>query len=246
MSDIIYGRNAVREALNSNQTINRIIIATGNLGFNIKNIIDTAKEKCIVIDRADVKVMNKIAKGERHQGVIAYVAPIVYKTMDDVLELAKTRGGPPFVLLLDEITDPHNLGAIIRSAEVLGAHGVLLPKRRSAPVNAVVLKTSAGAANFLPIVQIGNAVQTVEALKEQGFWIIGADMSGGDFESVDLNLPVVLVIGSEGKGIGRLLKEKVDYLVKIPMKGHVSSLNASVAAGILIYEIVRRRNYGKG
>lgn len=242
MSDIIYGKNAVLEALKSGRNIGRIVVGPGNIGNNIKPIIDAAKEKGVTIKRSDMKLMDKIAKGGRHQGVIAYVASVEFKTVDDIINLAKSKNEVPFLLLLDGITDPHNLGAIIRSAECLGAHGILLPKHRSAPVNEVAAKTSAGAVNYLPIAEIGNAVQTVEGLKKEGFWIVGADMAGDTPDNVDFNAPIVLVIGSEGKGIGRLLKEKTDILVKIPMNGKVSSLNASVAAGILIYEVMKRRN----
>lgn len=241
MSDIIYGRNSVTEALKSERSFNKVVVALGNLGGDIKNIITLAKERGIPIERADVKRMDKWTQGERHQGVIAYVSPVGYKTVEDILEIAKERNEQPFILLLDEITDPHNLGAIIRSAEAMGAHGILLPKRRSAKLNETVAKTSAGAVNYVAVAQIGNAAQTVENLKKEGFWTVGADMAGENIENADLTLPTLLVIGSEGKGISRLLKEKLDILVKIPMSGKINSLNASVAAGILIYEVMKRR-----
>ena len=244
MSDIIYGRNAVTEALKSGRSFNKVVVALGNLGSDIKNIVTLAKEKGIPIERAEMKRMDKITQGERHQGVIAYVSPVEYKTLEDILEIAREKNEQPFILLLDEITDPHNLGAIIRSAEAMGAHGVLLPKRRSAKLNETVAKTSAGAVNYVAVAQIGNAAQTVENLKKQGFWTVGADMAGENIENADLTLPTLLVIGSEGKGIGRLLKEKLDILVKIPMTGKINSLNASVAAGILIYEVMKRRIKG--
>ena len=244
MSDIIYGRNAVTEALKSGRSFNKVVVALGNLGSDIKNITALAKEKGIPIERAEMKRMDKITQGERHQGVIAYVSPVEYKTLEDILEIAREKNEQPFILLLDEITDPHNLGAIIRSAEAMGAHGVLLPKRRSAKLNETVAKTSAGAVNYVAVAQIGNAVQTVENLKKQGFWTVGADMAGENIENADLTLPTLLVIGSEGKGIGRLLKEKLDILLKIPMTGKINSLNASVAAGILIYEVMKRRIKG--
>ncbi|MBO6305056.1 MAG: 23S rRNA (guanosine(2251)-2'-O)-methyltransferase RlmB [Selenomonadaceae bacterium] len=244
MSDIIYGRNAVTEALKSGRSFNKVVVALGNLGGDIKNITALAKEKGIPIERAEMKRMDKITQGERHQGVIAYVSPVEYKTLEDILEIAKEKNEQPFILLLDEITDPHNLGAIIRSAEAMGAHGILLPKRRSAKLNETVAKTSAGAVNYVAVAQIGNAAQTVENLKKEGFWTVGADMAGENIENADLTLPTLLVIGSEGKGIGRLLKEKLDILVKIPMTGKINSLNASVAAGILIYEVMKRRIKG--
>ena len=244
MSDIIYGRNAVTEALKSGRSFNKVVVALGNLGGDIKNITALAKEKGIPIERAEMKRMDKITQGERHQGVIAYVSPVEYKTLEDILEIAREKNEQPFILLLDEITDPHNLGAIIRSAEAMGAHGILLPKRRSAKLNETVAKTSAGAVNYVAVAQIGNAAQTVENLKKQGFWTVGADMAGENIENADLTLPTLLVIGSEGKGIGRLLKEKLDILVKIPMTGKINSLNASVAAGILIYEVMKRRIKG--
>ena len=242
MSDMIYGRNAVTEGLKSGRSFNKIVVSLGNVGSGIKEITELAKERGVLVERAEAKKLDKLAKGGRHQGVVGFVSPIEYYEVEDIIKIAKDKGEAPFLLLLDEITDPHNLGAIIRSAEAMGAHGVLLPKRRSAPVNETVAKTSAGAVNYMPIAMIGNMVQTVEKLKEYGFWTIGADMEGTTSESVDLKLPVLLVIGSEGKGISRLLKEKLDYLIKIPMKGKVNSLNASVAAGILIYEVMRRRS----
>ena len=241
-TDIIYGRNAVIEAIKSGRSFNKIIIALGNLGGDIKNVINLAKENGITIERAEGKKLDKLAGGGRHQGVVAFVSPIEYVEVDDIIKIAKDKGEQPFLLLLNEITDPHNLGAIIRSAEAMGVHGVLLPTRRSAKINETVVKTSAGAANYLPIAQIGNMVQTVNKLKAAGFWAIGADMAGDTLESQKFDFPTLLVIGSEGKGISHLLKEKLDYLIKIPMKGKINSLNASVAAGILIYEIMRRRN----
>lgn len=244
MSDIIYGKNVVTEALKSGRSFNKIVVALGNLGSDVKNIIALAKEKGVPIERADMKRMDKVTQGERHQGVIAYVSPVEYKTVEDIIEIAKERNEAPFILLLDEITDPHNLGAIIRSAEAMGAHGVLLPKRRSAKLSETVAKTSAGAVNYIAVAQIGNAVQTVENLKKQGFWTVGADMAGVSADNADFTLPTLLVIGSEGKGIGRLLREKLDILVKIPMTGKINSLNASVAAGILIYEVMKRRIKG--
>lgn len=244
MSDIIYGRNAVAEAIKSGRSFNKVIISLGNLGGDIKNLINLVKENKIPLERAEGKKLDKLSKGGRHQGVAAFVSPVEYQSIEEIINTAKAKNEEPFLVLLDEITDPHNVGAIIRSAEALGAHGVLLPKRRSASLNETVAKTSAGAVNYLPIAQVGNIVQTLENLKEEGFWTIGADMSGETLNDKKFDFPVVLVIGSEGKGIGRLVKEKLDYLIKIPMKGKINSLNASVAAGIMIYEIMKTRNIG--
>lgn len=242
MSDIIYGRNAIAEAIKSGRSFNKIVIALGNLGGEIKNVINLAKEKGIPIERAESKKLDKLSNGGKHQGAVAFVSPVEYADVEDIIKIAEDRGEKPFLLLLDGITDPHNLGAIIRSAEAMGAHGILLPKRRSAKVNETVAKTSAGAVSYIPIAQIGNAVQTIKQLKACGFWTVGADMGGDALENTNFDFSTLLVIGSEGKGISHLLKENLDYFIKIPMKGKINSLNASVAAGILIYEIMRRRN----
>ncbi|MBR3622454.1 MAG: 23S rRNA (guanosine(2251)-2'-O)-methyltransferase RlmB [Selenomonadaceae bacterium] len=237
--DIICGKNAVIEALKNGRGIHRIVIALGNVGGGAKEVMNLAKEKDVEIDRMPRERLNKLAKN--HQGIVAFVTPVPYATVEDILAKAKAKNEAPFLLLLDEITDPRNLGAIIRSAEAFGAHGVLLPKRRSVPLNETVAKTSAGAIEYVPVAKIGNAVQTLENLKKNGFWAVGADMAGEDTQTVDFTLPTVLVIGSEGKGISRLLREKLDMTVKIPMMGKINSLNASVAAAILMYEVMKRR-----
>ncbi|MBO6178743.1 MAG: 23S rRNA (guanosine(2251)-2'-O)-methyltransferase RlmB [Selenomonadaceae bacterium] len=237
--DIICGKNAVVEALKTGRGINKIVVALGNVGGGAKEVMNLAKEKGVMLDRMPRERMDKLAK--HHQGIVAFVTPVPYATVEDILERAKAKGEPPFLLLLDEITDPRNLGAIIRSAEAFGAHGILIPKRRSVPLNETVAKTSAGAIEYVPVARIGNSVQTLEKLKKDGFWAVGADMTGDAVEKIDFSLPTVLVIGSEGKGISRLLKEKLDYAVQIPMMGEINSLNASVAAAILMYEVMKRR-----
>ena len=186
--------------------------------------------------------MNLLSQDAKHQGVLAAVAPVDYAELEDALALATSKQQVPFLILLDDLQDPHNVGAILRTANIAGAHGVLLPKRRSCPLNQTVAKVSAGAVEHTPVVQIGNVAQTLEDLKKKGFWVIGADMAGtANYFEADLLGPVVLVIGSEGQGMGRLVKEKCDILVKIPMLGEITSLNASVACGILSFEIVRQR-----
>lgn len=237
----IEGRNPVIEALNSDAQIDTILISKEAAQGSLNKIIELAKKKNILVKNVDKTALDKLSDNKRHQGVIAQAMEYEYKEIEDILDYAKSKGEKPFVIILDEITDVHNLGAIIRTAECLGAHGVIIPKRRAAQVNGVVAKSSAGAIEYLPVARVTNISQTIEELKEKGLWIYGADMNGNNVYEEKFNVPVGLVIGSEGSGIGRLVKEKCDNLIKIPMKGNINSLNASCAASIIIYEVMRQR-----
>ncbi len=239
--EFIEGRNPVIEALKSNRTIEKLFIAKGDIEGSIKIIISKAKEKGIVIQEMDKKGLDNMSVTKNHQGVIARVSPFEYSTIEDILETAKEKEEDPFVIILDEIEDPHNLGSIIRTANACGAHGIIIPKRRSASVTQTVLKVSAGAAEGIKIAKVTNLNQTIKELKDNGLWIIGTDMDGEACYSANLKGPVGLVVGSEGKGISKLVKQNCDLIVKIPMKGTINSLNASVAGGIIIYEILRQR-----
>ena len=240
--ELIGGRNSVIEALRSGRSLNKLFVQDGIKGGSIGEIIALAIESGVPIDYVKIEKLNQLAEGLRHQGVAAMVAPVRFYDLDEVLAAAQAKGEEPFLVLLDELQDPQNVGAIIRTADAAGVHGVLMPKRRSCPLNAVVAKVSAGAVEYVPVVSIGNIAQTIEELKKKGLWVIGADMDGEvDYFSGNLKGPIVLVIGAEGKGLGRLVREKCDLLVKIPMRGGVSSLNASAAGAILLFEIVRQR-----
>lgn len=239
--DIIAGRNAVMEALRSQRSINKILLQDGAKGGSISEIIAVAKERNLAIEFVKAEKLDKMVPGMRHQGIVAMVAPIAFQSLEDVFAKAAAKNEPPFILLLDELQDPQNVGAIIRTADAAGVHGILLPKRRSCPLNAVVAKISAGAVEYVPVVQIGNIAQTIEELQERGCWVVGADMDGATYYQSNLKGALVLVIGAEGKGLGRLVKQKCDAIVSIPMVGGVSSLNASNAAAILMYEAVRQR-----
>lgn len=239
--DIIAGRNAVMEALRSQRSINKILLQDGAKGGSISEIIAVAKERSLAIEFVKAEKLDKMVPGMRHQGIVAMVAPIAFQSLEDVFTKAAAKNEPPFILLLDELQDPQNVGAIIRTADAAGVHGILLPKRRSCPLNAVVAKISAGAVEYVPVVQIGNIAQTIEELQERGCWVVGADMDGATYYQSNLKGALVLVIGAEGKGLGRLVKQKCDAIVSIPMVGGVSSLNASNAAAILMYEAVRQR-----
>ncbi|MBE6080892.1 MAG: 23S rRNA (guanosine(2251)-2'-O)-methyltransferase RlmB [Veillonella sp.] len=241
MSDYIVGRNAVREALRSGRTIQRLFITNDKVQGSLQEIIGLAKDKGIELRRVDDKQLSKYADGVVHQGVVALAAPVKFADLGEVLQNWPSDKAP-LLILLDGIEDPHNMGAIIRTAECCGATAVLIPKRHTAPINATVAKTSAGALESIPLVQVGNVAQTIEELKKQGFWVLGAHMEGQQtLYQADLTSPLVLVIGNEGKGLSRLTKERCDFLVTIPMYGRINSLNASVAAAILMYEAVRQR-----
>ena len=241
--DILLGRNAVREAIKSGRSINRILIAEGSHGGSISEIINLAKERHLVLQSISTDKLDTLCGGQRHQGIAAYAAPVDYVELDDILNLAKDRGEDPFLILLDELEDQHNLGAILRTADAVGAHGILIPKHRSCPLSSVVAKTSAGAVEYVPVARIGNVAQTLEGLKKQGLWVAGADMDGTEnYYEANLTGPIVLVIGSEGHGVSRLTKEACDFIVKIPMRGKVNSLNASNAAAVIMYEVRRQRD----
>lgn len=237
--EFIAGRNPVAEALRSGRALNKVMVQDGARG--VTEIIAAAKEKGVAVEFVKSDKLDKLAQGVRHQGVVAYAAPVEFKTLEDALKKAAAKGEAPFLLLLDELQDPQNLGALIRTADAAGVHGILLPKRRSCPLNAVVAKISAGAVEYVPVIQIGNIVQQLKDLKKQGFWVAGADMDGEPYTKVNLTGPLVLVIGAEGKGLGRLVKENCDIIVSLPMQGGVNSLNAAAAGAVLMYEVVRQR-----
>lgn len=239
--DMVAGRNAVMEALKGSRSVNKLMIANGSTEGSIKEIIAVAKEKGVNIQYWDRSKLDSIARGIRHQGVLAQVAPVQYAELEDILQVAKDRNEPPFIVLLDELEDPHNLGAILRTADAAGVHGVLIPKHRSCPLSATVAKTSAGAVEHVPVARVGNLVQTIKKLKQEGLWVAAADMDGKDYYDTDLTGPLLLIIGSEGQGVGRLVKEQCDFVVRIPMVGRINSLNASVAGSILMYEAMKQR-----
>ena len=240
--DMVAGRNAVMEALKGSRSVNKLVIANGSTEGSIKEIIAVAKEKGVNIQYWDRSKLDSIARGIRHQGVLAQVAPVQYAELEDILQVAKDRNEPPFIVLLDELEDPHNLGAILRTADAAGVHGVLIPKHRSCPLSATVAKTSAGAVEHVPVARVGNLVQTIKKLKQEGLWVAAADMDGKDYYDTDLTGPLLLIIGSEGQGVGRLVKEQCDFVVRIPMVGKINSLNASVAGSILMYEAMKQRH----
>lgn len=241
--DIVYGRNAVLELLKSNKDINKIFIARGEKHGSINEIIAKAKETRIVTVEVEKSKLDFMTS-ENHQGVVAVVPPFDYCEVEDILDFAKAKNETPFVVILDGIEDPHNLGAIIRTAETAGVHGIVIPKRRSAAVNSTVSKVSAGATTYMKIARVNNLNDSIRKLKDAGLWIIGTD---GDAKNYyyDENMtgPIAIVIGSEGFGMSKLVKDNVDILVKIPMKGKITSLNASVAAGIVMYEVVKQNLY---
>ena len=237
----IEGRNPIIEALRSDRPIDKLMISNTSKEGSIKKIIGMAKEKNIVIQYVDKHKLDEISTSHSHQGVIAIVSDYKYYELEDLFEIARERGEDPFFIILDEITDPHNLGTIIRTADAVGAHGVIIPKRRSVHITSVVAKASAGAVEYVPVCKVTNIANTIKHLKKEGLWIAAADMDGGVFYEQDLTGPLALVIGSEGFGVSRIVKQNCDFVVKMPMIGNVSSLNASVAGGILLYEIFRQR-----
>ena len=241
MEDIIIGRNPVVEAIKSGRVIDKLLIKKGKYEGSIVSIVKKAKENGIIIQEVEKQKLDAIANGENHQGVIAYVSAYEYSSLEDIFDVAQKRGEPPFIIMCDKITDPHNLGAIIRTANCSGAHGVIIPKRNSATLNSIVAKTSAGAVEYTPVVKVTNLSDTIENLKKQGVWVAAADMDGEDMHKANLTGAICLVIGSEGSGVSRLVKENCDFVVSIPMRGDINSLNASVAASVLMYEILRQR-----
>ena len=237
----IEGRNAVLEAFRSGKTIDKLYILDGCQDGSISNIKREARRQDTIINFVTKERLDQLSSTGHHQGVIAQAAAYSYATVEEMLETAREKGEDPFLILLDNIEDPHNLGAIIRTANIAGAHGVIIPKRRAVGLTATVAKTSAGALNYTPVAKVTNLVKTMEELKEKGIWFVCADMDGESMYSLDLTGPIGLVIGNEGEGVSRLVKENCDFVAGIPMKGEITSLNASVAGGILAYEIVRQR-----
>ena len=237
----IEGRNAVLEAYRAGKTIDKLYVQDGVKDGPIQSIIREAKKQDTIVNFVSRERLNQMSEEGHHQGVIAHAAAYEYAEVEDILKAAEEKGEPPFIFLLDGIEDPHNLGAIIRTANLAGAHGVIIPKRRASSLTAVVAKTSAGALNYTPVAKVTNLAATIEELKEKGLWFVCADMNGELMYRLNLKGPVGLVIGGEGDGVGRLVREKCDMVASIPMKGNIDSLNASVAAGVLAYEIVRQR-----
>lgn len=237
----IEGRNAVIEAFRAGKPIDRIFILDGAQDGPIQTIKREAKKHGTMIKFVSKERLDQISVTAKHQGVIAYAAAYEYAEVEDILEAARRKDEPPFIILLDNIEDPHNLGAIIRTANLAGAHGIIIPKNRAVGLTAAVARTSAGALNYTPVARVTNLGKTMEELKKQGLWFVCADMDGTTMYQLDLTGPIGLVIGSEGDGVGRLVREKCDFVASIPMKGDIDSLNASVAAGVLAYEIVRQR-----
>ena len=242
----IEGRNAVLEAFRSGKTIDKLFVLDGCQDGPVKSIIREAKKTDTIINFVDKERLDRLAGTGHHQGVVAQAAAYEYAEVEDILKAAKDKGEAPFIFILDEIEDPHNLGAIIRTANQAGAHGVIIPKRRAVGLTATVAKTSAGAINYTPVAKVTNISKTIEDLKKQGMWFVCGDMGGDSMYSLDLTGPMGVVIGNEGEGVSRLVKENCDFVATIPMFGDIDSLNASVAMGVLSYEIVRQRMAKKG
>ena len=238
---IIEGRNAVLEAFRAGKTIDKLFVLDGCQDGPVKSKKREAKKTDTIINFVDKERLDRLANSGHHQGVVAQAAAYEYAEVEDILNAAKEKGEAPFIFILDEIEDPHNLGAIIRTANLCGAHGVIIPKRRAVGLTATVAKTSAGAVNYTPVAKVTNIAKTIEELKKEGMWFVCADMDGQTMYDLNLTGPIGLVIGNEGAGVSRLVKEKCDFTASIPMKGDIDSLNASVAAGVLAYEIVRQR-----
>ncbi len=240
-SQVIEGRNAVLEAFRAGKSIDKVYILDGCQDGPIRSIVREAKKHDTIINFVSKERLSQLSETGKHQGAIAMAAAYDYAEVEDMLELARQRGEDPFLILLDNIEDPHNLGAIVRTANLVGAHGVIIPKRRAVGLTATVARTSAGALNYTPVAKVTNLAKTMEELKEQGLWFVCADMDGDVMYNVNMKGPIGLVIGNEGEGVGRLVKEKCDMTASIPMKGDIDSLNASVATGVLAYEILRQR-----
>ncbi|AIQ65748.1 RNA methyltransferase [Paenibacillus stellifer] len=241
--EILAGKHSVLEALRAGRTLNKIWIAENAQKALTAPIIAEARQAGIIVQHVDKRKLDQLAPGVQHQGVVAQAAPYAYAEVEDLLAAAEAKGEPPFLLLLDEIEDPHNLGSILRTADCTGVHGVIVPKRRSAQITATVSKTSAGAVEYVPVARVTNLGQTIDRLKELGIWVVGTDVDTDQdlFGSDIFSGPVAVVIGNENKGMGRLIREKCDLLLKLPMLGRINSLNASVAAGVIMYEVLRRR-----
>ena len=237
----IEGRNAVLEAFRSGKTIDRLFVLDGCQDGPVRTIVREAKKHDTIVNFVPKERLDSMSETGHHQGVMAYAAAYEYAEVEDILKIAEEKGEPPFLFLLDNIEDPHNLGAIIRTANLAGAHGVIIPKRRAVGLTATVARTSAGALNYTPVAKVTNMAATIEDLKKRGIWFVCADMGGESMYRLNLTGPIGLVIGNEGEGVSRLVKEKCDMIASIPMKGDIDSLNASVATGVLAYEIVRQR-----
>lgn len=237
----IEGRNAVIEAFRAGKTIDKLFVLEGCHDGPVNTIIREAKKGDTIINYVNKERLDNMSSTGKHQGVIAYAAAYDYAEVSDILNIAREKNEPPFIFILDNIEDPHNLGAIIRTANLAGAHGVIIPKRRAVGLTATVARTSAGALNYTPVAKVTNIGATIDELKKEGMWFVCADMGGDLMYNIDLKGSIGLVIGNEGEGVGRLVKEKCDFVASIPMKGDIDSLNASVAAGVLAYEIVRQR-----
>lgn len=242
---IVEGRNPIIEALKNNRSIEKIMVNKASKEGSIKKILAMAKENKVIIQEVDRHKLDEMSESHAHQGVIAITSDYRYYDLDEILEIPKERGEDPFFIILDGITDPHNLGSIIRTADAVGAHAVIIPKRRSVQITPIVAKASAGAVEYLPVCKVTNIVNTIKTLKENGLWIAAVDMDGQTFYQQNLGGPLGLVVGSEGEGISRLVKQNCDFTVSMPMSGNVTSLNASVAGGILLYEVYRQRNASK-
>ena len=238
---VIEGRNAVIEAFRAGKTIDQLFVLEHCKEGSMNTVLREAKKQGTVINYVKRERLDQMSETGKHQGVIAYIAAYEYGSVEDILKKAEDKGEQPFVIILDDIEDPHNLGAIIRTANLAGAHGVIIPKHRASGLTATVVKASAGAINYTPVAKVTNISKTIEELKEKGLWFVCADMDGTTMYDLDLKGPIGLVIGNEGKGVSRLVKEKCDFIAKVPMFGDIDSLNASVAAGVLAYEIVRQR-----
>ncbi|MFD0615839.1 23S rRNA (guanosine(2251)-2'-O)-methyltransferase RlmB [Paenibacillus sp. GCM10027629] len=243
MEEFIAGKHSVMEALRSGRTINKIWIADNAQKHLTLPILAEAKNAKVVVQNADKRKLDQMVPDVQHQGVVAQVAAYEYVEVEDILAAAQERGEMPFILILDEIEDPHNLGSILRTADCTGVHGVIIPKRRSVGLTATVSKTSAGAVEYVPVARVTNLAQTIDQLKKDGVWVIGTDVEAQQelFDANHFNMPIAVIIGNESKGMGRLLKDKCDFLIKLPMAGQINSLNASVAAGVFMYEVVRQR-----
>lgn len=242
MEEVIYGKNPILEALRSGRELNKIWVAEGSKPQAVQSIYDEAKQRGIIVSQVPRAKLDQIAETKNHQGVVAFIAAYEYAEYEDIVERAGKNGRPPFLLLLDGIEDPHNLGSILRTADACGVDGVIIPKRRATGLTQVVAKSSAGAIEYVPVCRVTNLAATIDDLKEKGYWVFGTDASAKlDYRRGDFASPVVLVIGSEGKGVSRLIREKCDSLLKLPMVGQVTSLNASVASAILMYEVLRQR-----
>ena len=247
-SELIVGRNAVLEALKSGREINTLLVAKGERNGSIGRILTECREKKIVIKEVDKRKLDFLCGQGNHQGVAAYAAAHTYAEIDDMFALAEQRGEAPVLISCDELEDPHNLGAVIRTAEAAGAHGVIIPKRHGVGLTWAVAKSAAGALEYMPVARVGNLASTLDRLKEKGLWVYSADMDGTPWCDVSFKGGVALVVGAEGSGVSRLIRDKSDFIVSLPMKGKINSLNASVAAGILMYEVSRQRTQetGKG